>query len=43
MVVALEIGLGEDAFGFSDLEDDYLVTSEGCERLTPVSRDLWQG
>jgi len=41
MVVALEIGLGEEEYGFSDLEDDFLVGAEGCERLTPCPRDLW--
>jgi len=42
MVVALEIGLGEQEYGFSDLEDNYLVTADGCERLSPCPRNLWQ-
>jgi Xaa-Pro aminopeptidase len=42
MVVAVEIGLGEEEYGFSDLEDNFLVTADGCERLTPVERNLWQ-
>ncbi len=42
MVVAVEFGLGEEAYGFSDLEDNFAVTPDGCERLTPLARDLWQ-
>ncbi len=41
MVGALEFGLGSFAEGFSDLEDDFVVTEQGCEILTPLSREIF--
>lgn len=41
MVGAVEFGLGDHDTGFSDLEDDFVVTDHGCEVLTPLSREIF--
>jgi Xaa-Pro aminopeptidase len=40
MVVTIEPGAYVPGFGCVRIEDDVLVTAEGCEVLTTVGRDL---
>jgi Xaa-Pro aminopeptidase len=40
MVVTIEPGAYLPGFGGARIEDDVLVTPEGCEVLTTVGRDL---
>ena len=40
MIGALEFSLGDEELGYVELEDDFVVTEDGCRVLTPLKRDL---
>lgn len=41
MCGALEIAFGDEQFGYVEWEDNFVVTNEGVEVLTPLPKELW--
>ncbi|RLI71786.1 aminopeptidase P family protein, partial [Candidatus Heimdallarchaeota archaeon] len=41
MIFTLELNVKTKNFGYVSLEEDILVTKEGCEFLIPRQNDFW--